>query len=184
MTTPPLTHDATNGTDASELPAVIRSGVTEFYPEISDDLIASMDLDDHAREIIAELDVRSAITVAIKKRGTILGALRFVATAASRRYTGDDVALAETVAGRVASSIENLRLHEREREIAFTLQRSLLPASLPEVPGIDIAVRYWPHGQANDVGGDFYDLFELEERFDHLPNDLAAVQQYVSTTFA
>lgn len=154
----PFDPEAPNG-----VPAVIRSGVTEFYPEISDDLIASMDLDDHAREILAELDVRSAITVAITKRGTILGALRFVATAASRRYTGDDVALAETVAGRVASSIENLRLHEREREIAFTLQRSLLPASLPEVPGIDIAVRYWPHGQANDVGGDFYDLFELEE---------------------
>lgn len=75
----------------------------------------------------------------------------------------DDVALAETVAGRIASSIENLRLHEREREIARTLQRSLLPPSLPDMPGIDTAVRYWPHGKASEVGGDFYDLFALED---------------------
>ncbi len=145
------------------VPAVIRSGVTEFYPEISDDVIATMDLVDEARELVAELDLRSAITVAMNKRGTIVGALQFIATTPSRRYTADDVALAETVAGRVASSIENLRLHEREREIAHTLQRSLLPSSLPEVAGIEIAVRYWPHGQASEVGGDFYDLFALEE---------------------
>lgn len=146
------------------VPAVIRSGVTEFYPEISEDLIASMDhLDDDVRQLLANLDLRSAITVAMKKRGRVIGALQFIASSPSRRYTADDVALAETVAGRIASSIENLRLHEREREIAATLQRSLLPSSLPDMPGIDTAVRYWPHGTASEVGGDFYDLFALDE---------------------
>jgi serine phosphatase RsbU (regulator of sigma subunit) len=145
------------------VPAVIRTGVTEFHPEISDDLIASMDLDDDVRDLLADLDLRSAITVAMKKRGRVVGALQFIASSPSRRYTADDVALAETVAGRIASSIENLRLHEREHEIAATLQRSLLPASLPDIPGIDTAVRYWPHGTASEVGGDFYDLFALDE---------------------
>ncbi len=146
------------------VPAVIRSGVTEFYPEISAELIAAMDhLDDEARELVVNLDLRSAITVAMKKRGRVIGALQFIASSPSRRYTADDVALAETVAGRIASSIENLRLREREREIAATLQRSLLPTSLPDMPGIEIAVRYWPHGEASEVGGDFYDLFALEE---------------------
>ncbi len=153
----PYDPDAPNG-----VPAVIRSGATEFHPEISDDLIASMDLHDEARELVTNLDLRSAITVAMKKHGRVVGALQFIATTPSRRYTADDVALAETVAGRIASSIENLRLRDREREIARTLQRSLLPSSLPEVPGIDTAVRYWPHGEANEVGGDFYDLFTLE----------------------
>jgi PAS domain S-box-containing protein len=154
----PYDPDAPNG-----VPAVIRSGVTEFYPEISDDLIASMDLEDDARELVTNLDLRSAITVAMKKRGRVVGALQFIATTQSRRYTADDVALAETVAGRIASSIENLRLNEREREIARTLQRSLLPPSLPDMPGIETAVRYWPHGTATEVGGDFYDLFGLED---------------------
>jgi PAS domain S-box-containing protein len=154
----PYDPDAPNG-----VPAVIRSGVTEFLPEISDELIASMDLDVEARELVTNLELRSAITVAMKKRGRVIGALQFIASTESRRYTAEDVALAETVAGRIASSIENLRLHEREHEIAYTLQRSLLPPSLPDMPGIDTAVRYWPHGTASEVGGDFYDLFALEE---------------------
>jgi serine phosphatase RsbU (regulator of sigma subunit) len=154
----PYDPDAPNG-----VPAVIRSGVTEFFPEISDELIAALDLDDEARDLVANLELRSAITVAMKKRGRIIGALQFIASTESRRYTADDVALAETLAGRIASSIENLRLHEREHEIAYTLQRSLLPPSLPDIPGIDTAVRYWPHGTASEVGGDFYDLFALDE---------------------
>ena len=79
-----------------------------------------------------------------------------------RPYTADDVVLAETVAGRIAASIENRRLHEEQREIARTLQRSLLPERLPDVPGIDTAVRYWASGEVTEVGGDFYDMFALE----------------------
>jgi len=37
----------------------------------------------------------------------------------------------------------------------------LLPASLPRVPGVETAVRYWPNGESTEVGGDFYDLFAL-----------------------
>jgi PAS domain S-box-containing protein len=154
----PYDPDAPGG-----VPAVIRSGATEFYPDISDDVTAALELDDEVRDLVAGLRLRSAIAVAMKKRGRVLGALQFVASNDSRHYTTDDVALAETLAGRVASSIENLRLHEREHDIAHTLQRSLLPDELPELPGVDTAVRYWPHGTASEVGGDFYDVFALDE---------------------
>ncbi len=147
---------------SSGVPAVIRSGRTEFIPEISPDLLAASDLTPKARKLVTRLDLGSAITVAMKKRSRVVGALQFIATNQSRRYTSDDVALAETVAARIASSIENLRLHDEQREIARTLERSLLPSSLPEVPGVDVAVRYWPNGEVNEVGGDFYDLFALE----------------------
>jgi len=143
--------------------AVIRTGVTEFYSEIDEEVLESLDVTDEARALLTELDLRSAISVAMKKRGRILGAIQFVSTSASGPYTHDDVALAETVAGRVASSIENRRLHEEQLEIAATLQRSLLPEQLPVVPGIDTAVRYWANGAAAEVGGDFYDMFALEE---------------------
>lgn len=154
----PYDPDAPSG-----VAAVIRTGVTEFYSEISDEVIESLDLADEQRELLAVLDLRSAISVAMKKRGRVIGAIQFVSSSSSRSYTADDVALAETVAGRVASSIENRRLHEEQREIAATLQRSLLPDRLPDVPGIDTAVRYWANGEGTVVGGDFYDMFPLEE---------------------
>ncbi len=145
------------------VPAVIRTGVSEFYPEISDEVLSSMDVADEAAELVKQLDLRSVITVAMKKRGRVVGALQFVGAGRSRRYTTDDVALAETLAGRIASSIENLRLRDEQSDMANALQRSLLPTSLPEIPGIDTAVRYWPKGEATEVGGDFYDMFALEQ---------------------
>lgn len=53
---------------------------------------------------------------------------------------------------------------ETQRMIATTLQRSLLPAELPVVPGIEIAARYWPSTANLEVGGDFYDVFGLGRR--------------------
>ena len=49
--------------------------------------------------------------------------------------------------------------------IATTLQASLLPDSLPEIPGFDVAVRYWAAGEGTEVGGDFYDVFEVDDRW-------------------
>ena len=144
------------------VPFVIRTGETVFYPDITDDLIAQLDATDEEREIVSRLALRSAIAVPLVKRGRILGAMQFVMSSVGRRYTEDDVALAQAVAGRIASSIENLRLHDEQRLIASTLQHSLLPPTLPDVPGVELAVRYWPAGQRTEVGGDFYDVFELE----------------------
>jgi serine phosphatase RsbU (regulator of sigma subunit) len=53
-------------------------------------------------------------------------------------------------------------LTEHQRVIATTLQASLLPDSLPAVPGLEIAVRYWAAGEGTEVGGDFYDVFEID----------------------
>jgi phosphoserine phosphatase RsbU/P len=50
-----------------------------------------------------------------------------------------------------------------ERFIAHTLQRALLPESLPEVPHAEIEARYCAAGELNEVGGDFYDVFEHGE---------------------
>lgn len=55
--------------------------------------------------------------------------------------------------------VEKERL-ERELEIAGEVQRSILPKSFPDVPGLDFAARYLP---AREVGGDFYDAFLLDE---------------------
>ena len=52
---------------------------------------------------------------------------------------------------------------ERMAAVARTLQQSLLPPRLPDVPGVELAARYHPSGGGTDVGGDFYDVFRLED---------------------
>jgi PAS domain S-box-containing protein len=146
---------------ATGVAKVIRTGRAEFYPDITDVIVDDLHLTDDERDILTQLALRSAISVPLTKRGRVLGAMQFVMSSSSRRYTEDDLALARTVADRIASSIENFRLLEQQRAIAHTLQQSLLPAALPDIPGVEIAVRYWPAGEANTVGGDFYDVFAL-----------------------
>ncbi len=146
---------------AAGIPHVIRTGESEFYPEIDDDLIDKADTTEEARDVVRSLRLRSAIAVPLVKRGRVMGALQFVNTESSRVYTEQDLALAEAVANRVASTLENRRLAEHQRLIATTLQASLLPSSLPPIPGVEVAVRYWAAGEGTEVGGDFYDVFEV-----------------------
>ena len=143
------------------VPAIIRTGATEFFPDIDAALLDALDVDDEGRALVEQLALRSAVGVALRKRGRVIGALQFVMTHSRRRYTEDDVALAEAVAARVASAVENRRLAEQQHLIATTLQQSLLPERLPAIPGLEASVRYWAVGEGTEVGGDFYDLFQV-----------------------
>lgn len=143
------------------MPKVIRTGELDFFPDIEVALAVGSDAPPETREVVRRLALRSAIAVPLVKRGRILGGLQLVMSESSRRYTEVDVALTEAIASRVAASIENLRLSAEHRAIAKTLQASLLPDRLPDIPGVDVAVRYWASGEGVDVGGDFYDVFEL-----------------------
>ncbi|HZI90568.1 MAG TPA: SpoIIE family protein phosphatase [Thermoleophilaceae bacterium] len=75
-------------------------------------------------------------------------------------FTTGDLDLLQLVADRAARAIEHAQLYARELDVAETLQRSLLPASLPHVAGLDLAARYLPGGE---VGGDWYDVIPLAD---------------------
>lgn len=64
------------------------------------------------------------------------------------------------LARQAALALENAILYQRERGIAETLQRSLLPGQLPTIPGLLVEARYLP-GKHEAVGGDWYDVFQL-----------------------
>ena len=81
-----------------------------------------------------------------------------VAAAAPRHFTADDVNLLRLAADRVALAIDHARVYEREHRIAETLQRSLLPERLPQLPGLSVAARYLPAAAEAEVGGDWYDV--------------------------
>ena len=61
-----------------------------------------------------------------------------------------------------AQSLERAQLYERERTVAATLQKSLLPGSLPEERRVRVATRYRPGTQDLDIGGDWYDVIHVE----------------------
>ncbi|HET6965308.1 MAG TPA: GAF domain-containing protein [Acidimicrobiales bacterium] len=74
------------------------------------------------------------------------------------RVPGETV---DVIAGRAALAVDNALLYEQERTAAEILQRSLLPSHLPTAAGVRAAARYLPAGARNEIGGDWYDLFDL-----------------------
>ncbi len=114
-----------------------------------------------------EVGVRAAISVPLRARGQIVGAASFALSASGRRYDDEDELLAVQLADRAAVAIDNARTHEREQRHGLTLQRRLLPARLPQAPGLRAAATYLPagapagRGAGTQVGGDWYDLVPL-----------------------
>jgi len=70
------------------------------------------------------------------------------------------VELAEDLTRRVALALDNARLYSEQLQATNALQRSLLPPELPDIPGMELAAGYEAAGEGNEVGGDFYDVFE------------------------
>jgi PAS domain S-box-containing protein len=95
--------------------------------------------------------------------GRLHGVLQ-VATTKRRRFTSADQGLLQLIADRAALAVQHARLYEREHGIVETLQRALLPSRLPQLPGVEVAARYLPGGMGSDVdvGGDWYDVFPLD----------------------
>lgn len=145
------------------VPKVIRSGSTELHPEVSPTVLAA-DVRERAeiQPLLEQVGPVSWMCVPLVARTQTLGAISFVTAASGRRYDDVDLAKAEELARRAAVALDNARLYELERGIAETLQRSLLPQRLPDIPGISVAARYLP-ARPQAVGGDWYDVFDLPD---------------------
>jgi PAS domain S-box-containing protein len=150
-------------TSTTGVPNVIRTGQSELYALVADETLAASAEDAEHLELIRELGIVSVMIVPLRARGRTLGALTVVSSDAGRTYDEGDLELAEDLARRAALAIDNSMLFRREHEAALTLQRSLLPASLPEVPGLEFAARYEPAAPGMEVGGDWYEVVETAD---------------------
>nr|MDT0659401.1 SpoIIE family protein phosphatase [Micromonospora sp. DSM 115978] len=102
----------------------------------------------------------SLLVVPVRIGERRLGALAF---AFDREHSihADVVAVARTLAELTGQAVERAELYEAEHAVAHELQRSLLPRISGDLPGVTAAVCYRPAERGHDVGGDWYDVFEL-----------------------
>jgi anti-sigma regulatory factor (Ser/Thr protein kinase)/putative methionine-R-sulfoxide reductase with GAF domain len=121
-------------------------------------IIEQVDHTNVIHAVFREHGICSLLGVPLLISGTVIGVLH-VGTLVPRQFTDDDVRLLQIVADRVALATHSRRA-EIERTAAAVLQRSLLPAQLPVVPGLELAARYLP-AENHGVSGDWYDVFTL-----------------------
>lgn len=114
-------------------------------------------------EEINALDLRSMVTIPLYSRGKLYGALVAYLTQSEREFSSQDVQLLAEVGRHASSAMENADVFERERHLSETLQDSLLPPSLPQVDGIAFDAVYLPGAEQAQVGGDWYDAFQLAD---------------------
>ncbi|HET8951140.1 MAG TPA: SpoIIE family protein phosphatase [Solirubrobacteraceae bacterium] len=140
--------------------AVARTGTPEINVEITPADLLREGVPGPERDALAALDIRSAVVLPLSARGVVLGSMTLAMGSSGRHYTPELVEFAEGVASGAGLALDNARLFAEQEEVARALQRTLLPPELPEIPGVRLAARYRASGRANDVGGDFYDVFD------------------------
>jgi len=138
-----------------------RSGRPILLDVIGDDLLAGLapEVADAARRS----GLCSTVFVPVGGRTTSHGVLCLARFRPATPFGERDLAVATEIASRVGLAVENADLYEQEHRIAETLQRAVLPSRLPDVPGAEVAARYLPASAGVEVGGDWYDAFDLRD---------------------
>ena len=111
-------------------PNVVRTGKSEIYSEIPDELIVAAAIDEKHHEIMRHIGFHSVMVMPLIAGGKILGVINFVTTTDSKRtYTDDDLRFAEDFARRVALTIENVQLFKEAKDVAerFSILTDFLP---------------------------------------------------------
>jgi len=121
-----------NPKDSHGIHEVLRTGRSSMFPDIPDELLVKSTRDAEHLRIVRELGLRSAMTVPLTARGRTFGALALVNAESGRRFTPEDLALAEQLAGRAALAVDNARLYT-EAVRAEARFRSLIHATAQAV---------------------------------------------------
>jgi serine phosphatase RsbU (regulator of sigma subunit) len=164
-----LDHDSGHlvATAARGIEEAVRQGVRiplgkGFAGQVADSrapvAIDQVDAGSVLNPLLIDKGIRSMLGVPLIAGGNVLGVLH-VGTLRPRQFTEADARLLQLVADHAALAVQ-AGLSEQDRAAARVLQRSLLPAGLPTVVGLELAARYVP-GNEGGIGGDWYDVFPL-----------------------
>lgn len=114
------------------------------------------------RRLFKATGIHSAVIAPIRSHRRIMGALTLGRSEQPERFTAVDLGLLEDIARRAGLALDNALLYARQRKVAETMQRHLLPR-LPHISGLAMTPRYVPAPDASRVGGDWYDVFRLTD---------------------
>ncbi|MEU1023067.1 GAF domain-containing protein, partial [Streptomyces sp. NPDC005904] len=102
------------------------------------------------------------VVLPLVARNRVIGMLT-LGKPSDEHFRQEILELAEDLSRRAALALDNARLYSERTAISQSLQRSLLPPGLPQIPGVEVEVIYRAAGEGNEVGGDFYDLFPIRD---------------------
>ncbi|MFE1172579.1 SpoIIE family protein phosphatase [Streptomyces sp. NPDC058773] len=140
----------------------MATGLASGRPALVGDLSGSeawRRQDPEGTQRVLDAGIRSLAAVPLQARGVVLGLVNYWRSGASDPFGEEDLAFAEELTARAAVAVDNARRYTREHTTAVTLQRSLLPQTLPEQSALEVAHRYLPAHAG--VGGDWFDVIPL-----------------------
>ncbi|UGY94263.1 SpoIIE family protein phosphatase [Streptomyces gobiensis] len=109
---------------------------------------------------IAPLNASAAAYLPLIAQGRAIGAIGLLFRD-KHSFPPGERALLTALTSSIAQSLQRAKMFEQELELAESLQRAMLPHTIPSIPGIETAVSYRPARQVRDIGGDWYDVIPL-----------------------
>jgi len=142
---------------------ILRTGTPVMYPAITDEMLVASAQDKQHLSLLHSAGITSTMIVPLRARDRVLGILTLANAESGRTFTQDDVHFMEIVCARAALAYDNARSYAKEQQVADTFQRASLPTTLPQLPGISLHAIYIPGATESEVGGDWYDAFQLPD---------------------
>jgi PAS domain S-box-containing protein len=142
---------------------VVKTGESLLIPEITDAMLVAGARDERHLALLREMGTHSAMLVPLNARHRRLGVVTFVDAESKRRFDESDLDFATILCARAALAYDNARLFAKEQKVAETFQAASLPTELPQVPGFRVSATYRAGRNESEVGGDWYDAFELPD---------------------
>jgi PAS domain S-box-containing protein len=144
--------------DNPQVVELMRTLKPQFVREIPADLVVRSAQDPEHLQLLRSLNLTSYLAVPLIAFGKSNG-LMLLASSNGRRLDEEDVMLATEFGVRAGSAVAKAGMHSKLQATAQVLRRSLAPARLPRIPGIEMSAHYRSGTTGVDIGGDYYDVF-------------------------
>ena len=141
--------------------SVHESGHSALIAHVDDPGVLGAGLD--GEPLLSTVDATSVLSVPLTDGENRYGVLTLLRRAADGHFKVADLALVEELGRQMALAIRVSRTFRRRSDTADALTASMLPRRRPDIPGVDLAVTYLAAAEDPEVGGDFYDVYQIPD---------------------